>query len=432
MSNSTTYKNIQLDVNDQTYNVSIKQNETLLDVLRDKLRLTGTKKGCDVGDCGACSVMLDGEPVNSCLVLAVSAVGCKLVTIEGLAKKGELTPLQRSFVNEGAIQCGFCTPGMVINAQALLNSNENPTGEEIEEALAGNMCRCTGYTAIKRAVENVDKYAADPDIGADNHDDLDRHAIVGRSLPRVDARDKVTGRTHYTADIELPNMIYGKILCSTIAHGKILSIDTSRARALPGVLDVITGDDVPDVRYGVSPARYDEHVLSKGIVRYVGDEVAAVAAVDEETAARAIALIDVEYEEYPAVFNPQDAIAEGAIQLHDHPRFKNNINTRVEHEFGNVAQGFAEADYIVEETFVGNHIYQSPMEPHASIASWENDGTLVLYTSTQVPHYVHYMMAHVLEIPLGRIKIMKPAVGGGFGGDIFQEDRQAGQDGLYP
>jgi len=416
MSNSTTYKNIPLDVNDQTYNVSIKQNETLLDVLRDKLRLTGTKKGCDVGDCGACSVMLDGEPVNSCLILAVSAVGCKLVTIEGLAKKGELSPLQRSFVNEGAIQCGFCTPGMVINAQALLNSNENPTGEEIEEALAGNMCRCTGYTAIKRAVENVHKYAADPDLGANNHDDLDRHAIVGRSLPRVDARDKVTGRTHYTADIELPNMIYGKILCSTIAHGKILSIDTSRARALPGVLDVITGDDVPEVRYGVSPARYDEHVLSKGIVRYVGDEVAAVAAVDEETAARAIALIDVEYEEYPAVFNPQDAIAEGAIQLHDHPRFKNNINTRVEHEFGNVAQGFAEADYIVEETFVGNHIYQSPMEPHASIASWENDGTLVLYTSTQVPHYVHYMMAHVLEIPLGRIKIMKPAVGGGFGG----------------
>jgi len=416
MNNSTTYKNIQLEVNGQIYNVSIKHNETLLDVLRDKLHLTGTKKGCDIGDCGACSILMDGEPINSCLILAVSAVGCKLTTVEGLTKNGELSPLQRSFVNEGAIQCGYCTPGMVINAQALLNSNENPTGEEIEEALSGNMCRCTGYTAIKRAVENVGKYAADSNLGADNHDDLDRYAIVGRSMPRVDARDKVTGRTQYTADIELPNTIYGKILGSTIAHGRILSIDTSRAKALPGVLDVITGDDVPDVRYGVSPARYDEHVLSKGIVRYVGDEVAAVAAVDEETAARAIGLIDVEYEEYPALFNPQDAIAEGAIQLHDHPRFKNNINTKVEHEFGNVEQGFAEADYICEETFVGNHIYQSPMEPHASSAYWEHDGTLVLYTSTQVPHYVHYMMAHVLEIPLGRIKIMKPAVGGGFGG----------------
>jgi 4-hydroxybenzoyl-CoA reductase subunit alpha len=304
---------------------------------------------------------------------------------------------------------------MMINAQALLDSNDNPTGAEIEEALAGNMCRCTGYTAIKRAVENVDKYAADPDLGTSNHDDVERHTIVGRSVPRVDARDKVTGRALYTADIEIPNTVYGKILGSTIAHGKILSIDTSRAMALDGVLDVITGDDVPDVRYGVSPARYDEHVLSKGIVRYVGDEVAAVAAVDEETATRAIALIEVKYEEYPAVFNPQDAIAEGAVQLHDHPRFKNNINTRVEHEFGNVARGFEEADYICEETFVGNHIYQSPMEPHASIAYWEHDGTLVLYTSTQVPHYVHYMMAHVLEIPLGRIKVMKPAVGGGFG-----------------
>jgi 4-hydroxybenzoyl-CoA reductase subunit alpha len=177
---------------------------------------------------------------------------------------------------------------------------------------------------------------------------------------------------------------------------------------------VLTGKDVTDTMYGVSPARYDEQVLAKEKVRYVGDEVAAVAAVDARTAERALALIDVDYEELPAVFNVRDAMAEEAPQLHE--RYRNNVNTVVEQSFGDTARGFAASALVREESFVGNHVYQCPMEPHAAISTWDADGTLVLYTSTQVPPYVQYMMAHVLHMPLGKVRVIRPAVGGGFGG----------------
>ena len=405
-----------LNVNGHDHQVAVGTGDTLLDVLRNTLHLTGTKKGCNVGDCGACTVLVDGEPMNSCLLLAAELEGRSITTVEGLAQAGELTPLQRSFVHEGGIQCGYCTPGMVTSATALLQRSSDPSDEEIKQALAGNLCRCTGYTGILRAVKNCGKHrdcecekarsGTDPAGG--------KHGNVGASIPRVDAHDKVTGRTVYTADISLPNMAHGKILGSPIAHGRIKKIDTSKAEALDGVLAVLTGADVTDTTYGVSPARYDEHVLAKDRVRYVGDEVAAVAAVDERTAERAIALIEVDYEELPAVFDPQSAVADGAPQLHE--RYKNNINTVVDQQFGDTAKGFAESHLVREETFVGNHIYQCPMEPHASIASWDPDGTLVLYTSTQVPPYVQYMMAHVLHIPVGKVRVIRPAVGGGFGG----------------
>ena len=427
---------VALSVNRQTYQVAVEAGETLLDVLRDKLHLTGTKKGCNAGDCGACTVLVDGEAMNSCLLLAAEMEGKAITTVEGLARNGELTPLQKAFVQEGAIQCGYCTPGMVVAATALLDKNPNPTMDEIKEALAGNLCRCTGYVGILRAVQRCEDYRSDDpgsegqarrhegtkarsDAGAEadrQSSTVNRqsHDTVGVSIPRVDAADKVTGRAQYTADIHLPNMIHGKILGSPIAHGRIKRIDVSKAKALPGVLAVITGADVPDTPYGVSPARYDEHVLAKEKVRHVGDPVAAVAAIDERTAEKALGLIEVEYEELSAVFDPLHAVAEGAPQLHE--RYKRNINTHVDQSFGDVEKGFAESHCVREETFTGNHVYQSPLEPHAAIATWDPDGTLVLYSSTQVPHYVQYMMAHVLHIPLGRIRVIRPAVGGGFGG----------------
>jgi aerobic-type carbon monoxide dehydrogenase small subunit (CoxS/CutS family) len=285
---ATVHRNIVLRVNGQTYNVSVKDNEILLDVLRDKLHLTGTKKGCELGVCGACTVLIDGEPVNSCLVLASAQEGHDITTIEGLERDGVLHPIQQAFINEGAIQCGYCTPGMILSARALVDRSPDPSEDDIRTALSGSLCRCTGYTAIIRAVKNWKKYS---DEAPAHPDDLEGYATVGRSIPRVDAADKATGRAKYTADHHLPGMLYGRILGSPIAHGKIKSIDTSRARALPGVVCVITGEDVPDIKYGVSPARYDEYVLAKERVRYVGDEVASVAAVDEETAERAVALI---------------------------------------------------------------------------------------------------------------------------------------------
>ena len=408
------------NINGQKHVAAIEAHDTLLDVLREKIRLTGTKRGCDVGDCGACTVLLDGQPVNACLTLAGTVGDRAITTIEGLAKDGELTPLQRSFVGEGGIQCGFCTPGMTLAATALIEHDAEPSDDDIKEALSGNMCRCTGYSGIMRSVKRCGNYRADGTCAKHEHHDGDipekspDNDTVGVSIPRVDAVDKVTGRAQYTADIFLPNMAYGKLLGSPIAHGLIKRIDTSKAEALPGVLAVLTGKDVTDTKYGVSPARYDEDVLAKEKVRHVGDPVAAVAAIDERTAERAVSLIEVEYEELPAVLDPISAIAEGAPLVND--RFERNINTHVEQVFGDLEAGFAESHLIREEVFTGNHIYQCPMEPHASISTWDPDGTLVLYTSTQVPHYVQYMMAHVLNIPLGRIRVIRPTVGGGFGG----------------
>lgn len=407
-----------LVVNGQTHTLAMDPAETLLDVLRTTLRLTGTKKGCNVGDCGACTVLIDGEPMNSCLLLAAEMEGKRITTIEGVARNGELSLLQQAFVHEGAIQCGYCTPGMIMAATALLEKNPRPTTDEIKEALAGNLCRCTGYAGILRAVRRCDRYrdGRGGTPGERSRTDAARpqHDNVGVSIPRVDAADKATGRSLYTADIALPNMIHGQILGSPVAHGRIRRIDASEAAALEGVLAVLTGADVPDTMYGVSPARYDEHVLAKEKVRHVGDPVAAVAAIDERTAEEALSLIRVDYEELPAVFDPVAATADGAPQLHE--QYKNNINTRVHQDFGDVETAFAESDYVREESFTGNHVCQSALEPHASIATWTHDGTLVLYSSTQAPHYVQYMMAHVLHIPLGRVRVIRPAVGGGFGG----------------
>jgi len=407
---------IALHVNGETHHIGVADGETLLDVLRDKLRLTGTKKGCNLGVCGACTVLIDGEPKNSCLLLAASCEGKTITTIEGISVGDQLHPLQRAFIQTGAVQCGFCSPGMILSAYALINQNPDLSEEDIKDALSGNLCRCTGYSRILKAVKDWKKFE-DKDYSPPHSQELAKFKTVGKSKPRVDAEEKVTGRARFTADLHLPNLLYGKILTSPLAHARIVSIDTSKAAALRGVKLVLTGKDVPDITYGVNPPRYDEVVLAKEKVRHVGDEVAAVIAGDEATAEKALGLIDVEYEELPAVFNPMDAIKKDAPLIHD--RYKNNINTRVEHHFGDVDKGFAEADVIREEEFTGNHVYQCPIEPHASIAHWEDDGaTLVLHAATQVPHYLHYMVARVLDIPLGRIRVIRPPVGGGFGGKL--------------
>lgn len=412
---------VHLTVNGEPRALAVTPGTTLLSALRNQLELTGTKRACGSGDCGACTVLVDGEPVNSCLMLALEAEGRAITTIEGLAPDGALHPLQKAFVKHGALQCGFCTSGMLLSAKALLDHNPRPDREEIKEALSGNLCRCAAYPRIIRAVESCQEFE-DRDLDTTPHDHGERdqrrdHAIVGQGVTRYDAPDKVTGRARYTADIHLPGMLHGKILGSPIAHGRITRLDVSKARALPGVVAVLTGADVPDTWYGVSPAREDEQILARDRVRYVGDEIAAVAAVDEETAERALRLIEVEFDPLPAVFDPETAMAPGAPLIHpENPRYAGNINTRVDWHFGDVERGFAEADHIRRRRFVGNRTYQSPMEPHAALARWEAHGNrLTLWSSTQVPHYLHRSLSRTLEIPMGNIRVIRPSVGGGFG-----------------
>ncbi|MFC1563718.1 molybdopterin cofactor-binding domain-containing protein [candidate division KSB1 bacterium] len=408
---------INITVNGNDHEVAVKPGNTLLDLLRNELHLTGTKKGCGLGDCGACTVIMDGKAVNSCLVLAVEADGTIIETIESLASGEELHPIQRAFVEKGAIQCGFCTPGMVMRTSSLLEQNIDCTEDEIKEALSGNMCRCTGYTKIIEAVDTAKDYLkgkTPKKIEYQPQKSAMDLSVVGKRLPKIDAPDKATGRAVYTDDIQLPNMIYGKLLLSPVPHAKIKSINTRKAKELAGVKVVLTGKDVPDVTWGTSPARYDETVLAKDRVRFVGDVVAAVAAVDEETCYKALKLIDVEYEELPAVFDPEEAMKDGAPRLFD-DKYENNINTIVDHHFGDIEKGFAEADHIREERFIGNRTYQNPIEPHCAIAEWDRHGKVTLHTSTQVVHYVHHQLSRIFDIPLGSIRVIMTNCGGGFG-----------------
>ena len=238
------------------------------------------------------------------------------------------------------------------------------------------------------------------------------HVINGRA-PRLDAPAKATGRAMYVDDIKLPGMLYGALLQSPLAHAKILNIDTSKARKLPGVKSVVTAEEAGMVHYGVSPARYDETLFVKDRVRYIGDEIAAVAAVDLETAMEAVSLIDVAYEELPAVFTIEEAMAEGAPQLHE--KYHHNISAEVHQEFGNVEEGFAQCDIIRTDTFLNKRQDGAFLEPNGVIADYDRNGYLTLHSSTQVPHYVMRIIAMVLGIPVGKVRVKKPYVGGGFG-----------------
>lgn len=402
---------LTLIVNGEPRTVLAADNVMLADLLREQLDLTGTKKGCEEGVCGACTVLVDGEPMPSCLVPARDVEGREVTTIEGIARNGELHALQKSFVHLGGIQCGFCTPGMVLSALALIRKHPDPTDAQIQEALGGNLCRCTGYVRIAEAVRRWKEF--EPGRTSPATEKTGSLAVVGLGVPKKDAHDKVTGQARYTADLKRPGMLHGRVVTSTRPHARVVAIDVSKARALPGVKDIITRADVPDVPYGVSPARYDETIFPE-VVRHIGDKIAAVAAVDDETARRAADLIEVKYEDLPAVFDPFEAMKDGAPRIHE--RGAGNINTRVEQNFGDVEKAFAESDLVVDETFVGNRGHQTPMEPHAAVAEWDGDGHLTVWTANQVPHYVQHQLHRVLGLPKGKIRVIKPHMGGGFGG----------------
>ena len=239
------------------------------------------------------------------------------------------------------------------------------------------------------------------------------YAVIGRSVPKIDARVKVTGEALYAGDLKFPNMLYGRILTSPHTHARILGIDTSEAARLPGVKAVITHKDVPTKKYGISPARYDENIFCIDKVRFVGDEVAAVAAIDEETAYKALKLIKVDYEVLPAVFDPIEAMAEGAPLVQE--EYPGNINVEIHQSFGSVEEAFSRAFHVRKDTFVGHRTHHAQLEPHVSIAMWAGE-KLTLHTTTQKPHYIQHYVAREFDLPMGNVRVVKPFLGGGFGG----------------
>ncbi|HAL55824.1 MAG TPA: 4-hydroxybenzoyl-CoA reductase subunit alpha [Bacteroidetes bacterium] len=408
---------ISLIINGQHHQLAVEPQWTLAQVLREQLRLTGTKIGCDTGDCGACTVLVNGKPVLSCLTLAGTVEGDDMKTIEGLADGRHLHPLQESFLEHGALQCGYCTPGMILAASSALDQSNSLSAETIREQLSGNLCRCTGYQKIIAATQAVSDRNEQQTSRSGN-------AAVSATEPfRIDGVEQVTGTATFTDDLMLPRMLYGKILRSPHPHARILSIDTSKAEQLTGVLAVMTGPELP-TKHGILPSSQDETALSIDKVRYVGDPVAAVAALDELTAEKAIQLIEVRYELLPPILTIEDALRTDLPKIHQEANYENNVAKHVELEFGDVAKGFAEAEYVREDEFFYSANTHAMMEPHCAVASFEpsankesyRDGHLTLWSATQTPHYVHRTVARVLEIPSSHVRVIKPHVGGGFGG----------------
>ena len=495
--------------------LDVAPNERLLSLLRREGHCS-VKQGCETGECGACAILVEGVPHPSCVMLAAQVNGCTLTTVEGLSTAGRLHPLQTAFMEMGATPCGFCTSGMLLSAYDLLKRNLSPTVDEVRDALAGNLCRCSGYEkpvqAVLRAAailrgEQVPPIAypvvkvqhaqassniqpgnllstlASAAVSASSHmpavsvgpigsrvgaigtrmgakdvgfvpvhasmvpdhrlqlgmpeqaragmqDDKQQHPLqaIGQSLPAHNALRMVQGKGAFVADMQMRNTLYASILTSPHAHAVIRSIETARARALSGVHTILTYKDVPRIAHtsfeqnqGTAQKHIQDQYSLDYILRYVGDRVALVAAETPEIAAEALKLIDVDYDVLPAMLDVRHGLAANAPCLHPEPESRGiydttrNIAARVHEEVGHVEHGFAQADLVVEGEYVISPSQSTPLENHAVIAYFDENDFLVVRTNSQVPHFVRRTLARLTGLPLKRIRVVTPEVGGSFG-----------------
>ncbi|MEW6241262.1 MAG: molybdopterin-dependent oxidoreductase [Chloroflexota bacterium] len=428
---------ITLTVNGQQHTLDAKANETLSDLLRYRLRLTGTKIGCDEAECGACTVLVDGEPVVSCIYPAERADGKRVVTIEGLssplpageglgvrespstalrsAQGGRLHPLQEAFVEHGAVQCGFCIPGQIMTAYALLERNPNPTRDEIRFALKDTLCRCAGYPAIENSILAAAESlrTGEPVRKPNIPDSIHQHKSVGHMHTRPDGIEKVNGKAIYTDDLVFDGMLFAKVKRAGIPHGFLTKLDVSKAKALKGVVAVLTAEDIKgEHNHGL--VVYDWPVLV-GVgerVRYVGDAIAIIAAETLEIANQASALIEAEFDLHPVITNPVQARQEGVEQIHENGNLLKHIKVRK----GDMERGFAESDVILEHTFytpMYDHVF---IEPECSIGVPLADGRMEIYCGSQIPYQDRTQVARAMGWDESRVRIVGQLMGGGFGG----------------
>ncbi len=452
-------KTIKVTINGQERILEVGGQENLLDALR-RYRYFSVKRGCDTGDCGVCTILLEGKPVRSCMIPAFEVDGKAITTVEGLEKDGELHPLQGAFMETGAIQCGFCTPSLILTAKALLDENPNPSEEEIRRAMRGVLCRCTGYVRVVEAVQRAAAVLRGeeppeieiPEIIFTGEEDLvlpeeytrpanDRQPlpplvctpqgmegldVVGKPQEKVDAAKLAQGKAVFTDDLHLPGMLYGALLTSPHAHARILDIDTTKAKELPGVHAVLTHRDLPRIKYASGgqsypqPPPFDQVCLDTK-VRHVGDRVAVVAAETPEIAERALHLIDVEYDVLPPVLDPLEAMKEGAPVIHDEEDTEDiydrqrNLVHHIDEQVGDVEKAFQEADHVFEGEYRTPKQQQAHLESHVCITYWDEDERMVIRTSTQVPFHIRRLVAPLIGLPEKRIRVIKPRIGGGFG-----------------
>ncbi len=405
---------ITLKINNKDYTFLANSSESLATVIRERAGLTGTKIGCSQGSCGACTVIANGEPVLSCITPAFRFDNADIHTIEGMADGATPSLLQELFVQKGAIQCGFCTPGMVLTANDFVAKNPNATKQEIKEALSGNLCRCTGY---KKIIEAVVDYTELKKQGIEHLTPLeDNSKIIGVGRPYIEAEKKVTGKALYADDLQFRNMLYCKFVRSTYAHALIEEIDIAEALAIEGVAYIATGKELPET-FGVLPVSQDETAMAIEKTRYFGEIVAAVAAETFEIAEAACRKIKVKYKPLKTYFEIAESLQDVGdyAKIHEHCKFNNNIHKKAELRFGNQEEGFKQSDIVSEMDFEFEGVSHAFTEPHAATALWDENG-LTIYTATQVPHYLHRALAKVMQVPLSRVRVVKPYVGGGFGG----------------
>ncbi len=407
-------KKIRLRVNGTWRELIVDPESVLLDLLREDLRLTGAKQSCDrKGQCGACTVVVNRKAVRSCRTRVADLEGADVITVEGLGTPDNPHLIQEAFVLSGAIQCGFCTPGMIMAAKALLDANPNPTVEDIKQALRRNLCRCTGYKKIIEAVQLAARF-----LRGETTPDAIRptlaQGIMGVSHPRPSAMAKACGTAYFTADYRIKGALELAVLRSAIPHARIASIDASQAEKMPGVAGVMTAADIK----GTNLLKYlvaDRPVLCKDRVRYIGDPILAVAADTRENAEKALAMVKVQLEPLPTLSDPETALAAEALPLHadlpnlcyDQPQVK-----------GDAAKALGDSAAVVAARFKTQINHQAPLEPEATIAYWEKgeaggDDQLVIIGRSINIHY-HLGM---LQSALGweNMRYIEAFSGGQFG-----------------
>lgn len=405
---------VQLLVNGKEVRPEVNPDEMLSDTLRERLGLTGTKVGCSESECGTCTVLVDDEPVLSCNYPTLRAQGKHVTTIEALAAGGALHPLQQAFIRMGAIQCGFCTPGLIMTSLALLKRDPDPTEESVRTALKDTLCRCAGYPAILRAVQAAARNlrTGEPIPSPDLPEDP-KHSVVGHLVVRPDAGAKATGAARFADDYSFPGMLHGMALRAGVPHAIVRRLDTSRARALPGVQAVLTAEDIPgEHNHGLVIPDWPALVGVGEKVRYVGDAVAIVAAESRRIASHALSLIEVEYESLPAVTDPVQASAPGAPRVHSEGNLLKHIKVRK----GDMERGFGEAEVILERTYLTPSLEHAFMEPECSTARVTEDGRIEIHVGSQIPYADRDQIAHCLGVPQDQVRVIGTLIGGGFGG----------------
>ncbi|MDB9991422.1 molybdopterin-dependent oxidoreductase [Amylibacter sp.] len=409
---------LTINVNGETCQMDT-ADRTLLEVLREDFRLTGTKKACDNGECGSCIVMMNGKPTKSCLLKANRAADRDVMTIEGMApaakgiKAGEdisiLHPIQQAFLEKGATQCGFCIPGMIMKTANLLQNKPNPTRNEIVKSLSKNLCRCTGYTKILDAVEYAAELINDGRSGVSQG--VGDGPAVGGNVSRLDSPGTVTGDAMYAGDMQMDGMLHARLLRSTQHHARIISIDTSEAEAMEGVECVVTADDIPGTPF-LPNCQPQVYVFPKDRIRFKGEAIAGVAACTEAIAEEALKKIKVVVEELPHAIEIVDAMRKNAEPMYNHsPR----VSPPEEVSCGNIEAGFAKADVIIQNDYTVPVREHAAMEPESALVYM--DGRKLVCITGLYHAFVQgtESIANNLAMKQEDVRIKCPAMGGNFG-----------------